>query len=72
MKRKWINILNGIADGMLPNIGNSIRRTKTGKTFNRPRLVASVLSWITLIAMLKGWLTTEQLIEIIRIIFSQT
>jgi hypothetical protein len=64
--------LNGIADGMLPNVGNSIRRTRSGKEFNRPRLVASILSWITLIALLKGWLSTDQLIEILKIIFSQT
>ncbi len=70
MKKKIIDILNGIADGIFPTIRNSFKKTNDGHEVSRARLTASVLSWIFSIAMLKGWITFSQLVDLLKMIFT--
>lgn len=71
MRKRISEILNGIADGIFPSIRNSIKKDAEGHTeINRARLTAAVLSWMILIALLKGWITVSQLASLITSIFS--
>lgn len=69
MKKRIIEILNGIADGIFPNVNNSIKIGENGREINRARLTASVLSWMVGIGFIKGWIKLEDLAEILKLIF---
>lgn len=66
MRKRIVEIFNGIADGIFPSIRPSIKKQEDGTTeVNRARLTASVLSWILVIAFLKGWITAEQVASLL-------
>ena len=69
MKKRIVNVLNGIADGIFPSIGNSIKNTNDGREINRARLTASVLSWMLTIAFLMGVIPLSSIVEILKMIF---
>jgi len=70
MKKRLINILNGIADGVSPSLRNSIKKTNDGFEVNRARLTASVLSFMVMVGMLKGWITFDQLMKFLHLVFT--
>ena len=71
MKKRIIDIFNGIADGILPNVKNSIsKNANDGKEINRARLTASILSFLIFIAMLRGWITWNNLVSLLKMIFT--
>lgn len=71
MKKKIHSILNGIADGIFPSIFRSIGKDENGKMeINNSRLVASVFSWILLIAFLRGTINLESLIELLKVLLT--
>lgn len=70
MKQKWIDILNGIADGILPSTGKSIEKTNDGRKINRARMTSSLLSWLLAIALLTGKISVSQLMDLVKFIFT--
>lgn len=70
MKKRLVDILNGIADGVFPTVKHSLKKTPTGTEINRARLTASVGSWLLMIAMFKGWLTFEHFAELLKLILT--
>lgn len=72
MKKNWTRrILSGIADGIFPAVSGSITYSSDkGREIDYARFTASVLSWSLFIAFVKGWITLEQTVEILRILLT--
>jgi hypothetical protein len=68
MNKRIVDILEGIADGIFPNVSKSIKHTAKGREVNGLRLTVAVLSWLTAIGLIKGVVSFAQIIELVKII----
>lgn len=69
MKKKLINILLGIKDGVFPSVENSVKRDEKGTPhLNTARMVAGVLSWLVMIAALLGFLPWESVLAFLKML----
>lgn len=71
MKTRIKDVLLGLMDGILPGVRSSIQKTNDGQMdVNFARLFASLLGYACFIALLKGWISIEQAIDVLKILFN--
>lgn len=71
MNQKIKSVLLGLIDGILPGVRSSIQKTNEGQMeINYARLFASVLGYGCFVALLKGWITLDTAISVLKILFN--
>jgi hypothetical protein len=71
MKKRTKSILLGIADGFLPGVFSSIKKSNEGQIeVNKTRLMTSILSYVVLVLTIRGKISIDKAVEIIKILFN--
>lgn len=70
--KKFNSVILGIIDGVLPGVRESIKKTDSGQMdINFVRLFASLLAYGVFIALVRGAITLEMALSVIKVLFTQ-